>query len=66
MPCLNTVQKDIPQFEVINDVTGDRMGGLHDTVEEAQREAAKLGQKTKVISDNALNRLRADYELSSD
>ena len=56
----------IPAFEVINDVTGERMGDLYDTEEEAQKAASSLGQKTKVISDNALNSLRADYELSSD
>ena len=56
----------IPKFEVINDVTGERMGNIYDTEAEAQKAAFDLKQKTKVISDNALNKLRVDYELNSD
>ena len=42
------------------------MGKLYDTKEEAQKAAAKLGQKTKDITDSGLTTLRGNYELSSD
>ena len=53
--------EDVTVFEVINDVTGERMGKLYDTKEEAQKAAAELGQKTRVISDMELGDLRDEW-----